>query len=434
MKIEHLMPHQREGAQRLREIAALHRGRALLGDRPGLGKTITGYATMGEGEPLLIVGPASARASWQREAQALEWSTPYEMRSYDEIVRGGNELLYRMMQRGVTRLIIDESHYLKHEEALRTQIMLGRHGYARHMREVLALSGTMMPRHPDELWALLSSLFPAEVLALGFKTASEWREHFTVRRGRMVRGRWIEKVIGGQNLHELRPFLDTLKVARTPDDIGLSLPPLWVQTKLVDIGASASDFELLMEPDAFTEVHTALNGGVGELEEIAQDVHIARMRRRLGEWKVPIALDLLSKRLEEINEKIVVFAHHTSVLDALQVGLGGYGLVRIDGSTSAKDRKLREEQFQTRDDVRVFLGQNHAAKESLTLTAASYALNVEPDWAGYVNDQLGHRIKRIGSTADHCVYQMLAIANTLDEAIVRQIERETKLVQEVERR
>lgn len=434
MRDEYLMPHQREGAHKLREIAAVHRGRALLGDRPGLGKTITGYAAMGEGEPLLIVGPASARASWHREAAALEWRTPHAMFSYDEIVRGGNEKMYHLAKMGFTRLIIDESHYLKHEEALRTQIILGRHGYARRMREVLALSGTMMPRHPDELWALLSSLFPAEVLALGFKTAREWREHFTVRRGRMVRGQWIEKVVGGQNLHELRPFLDALKVARTPDDIGISLPPLWVQTKLVDIGAGTSDFEVLMEPDAFTAVHTALNGGAGELEEIAQDVHIARMRRRLGEWKVPVALELLEARLAEINEKIVVFAHHRSVLDELQVGLSGWGLVRIDGSTSAKDRKLAEDQFQNDPNVRVFLGQNHATKESLTLTAARYALNVEPDWAGYVNDQLGHRIKRIGSTADHCVYQMLAIANTLDEAIVRQIERETKLVQEVERR
>jgi hypothetical protein len=43
--------------------------------------------------------------------------------------------------------------------------------------------------------------------------------------------------------------------------------------------------------------------------------------------------------------KMLVFAHHQSVLDALQqqlCGPGGLGYVRIDGRTSAADRQVRK--------------------------------------------------------------------------------------------
>jgi hypothetical protein len=54
---------------------------------------------------------------------------------------------------------------------------------------------------------------------------------------------------------------------------------------------------------------------------------------------------------------------------------------------------------------------------------------VEPAWAAYENYQAGCRVARIGQTRDHCVCQLVSLAGTLDDAVIRQHLRETALVQ-----
>jgi SNF2 family DNA or RNA helicase len=82
----------------------------------------------------------------------------------------------------------------------------------------------------------------------------------------------------------------------------------------------------------------------------------------------------------------------------------------------------------------VFLGQNIACQTGITLAAAHRVVLVEPDWTADVNFQLGQRVARIGSTAKRCIGQMIALAGTLDEAIVAQNERETRMAADLFRK
>jgi SWI/SNF-related matrix-associated actin-dependent regulator of chromatin subfamily A-like protein 1 len=415
-----LYDHQVTGAQWL---AARHRG--LLGDVPGLGKTRTILAGLnGPVDKTLIVCPAIVRTHWRREASHLGYDGQSagapQVKSYDEIVHGGVGLLREYVQRQkIDTLVLDEVHFCKHAASKRTQLLLGRDGYAPRMARVYAASGTPVPKNAYEFGTILLSLFPEVAVAHGLRTLADVKARFCLTRGSYVRGAWREKILADvQHPEEFREILSAVMLRRTLDDVGLDVPALDWQTTRLDGEA----------PDAFTKgALFAPTQYRGALADLANEPAIARARRRLGELKVGPTLALLRAQLDESDEKIVVFAHHRNVLRELSIGLASYGSVYIDGDTSPATRDRAIEHFQHDPNIRVFVGQNIACQTGITLTAARRVYLVEPDWTAVVNAQLGHRVARIGQTADHCIAHMICLADTLDEAIVGQNLKEVRM-------
>jgi SWI/SNF-related matrix-associated actin-dependent regulator 1 of chromatin subfamily A len=144
-------------------------------------------------------------------------------------------------------------------------------------------------------------------------------------------------------------------------------------------------------------------------------------RYNIGMAKVKDALSYLHDLLAD-REKVVVFAHHADVLDALETGLAQYHPVRICGSTPVNRRSDIAKSFQENPKHRVFLGHLVAAGTGLTLTASSDVVMVEFSWAPGENAQAEDRCHRI--TQKNCVTIHYLIAeNTLDEVVVAVIER-----------
>jgi SNF2 family DNA or RNA helicase len=153
------------------------------------------------------------------------------------------------------------------------------------------------------------------------------------------------------------------------------------------------------------------------------------MRRRLGELKVAPVVELLKTQLAESDEKVVVFAHHRPVLEALRIALDDFGVEYIDGDTRYRDEAI--DRFRHAPGRRVFLGQNIACStgmDGLQYSGARRVILVEPDWTPDVNLQLGKRVARMGAADGKIIVQMIALAGTLDEAIVAQNKRETEMV------
>lgn len=426
-----LYQHQLNGAQWL-----LERPRAYLGDEPGLGKTRTllrALRSSGARRPL-IVCPAIVRTHWHREGydDAQEYGgEDLLVKSYDEIVRGGMKLMAELVLRErIDALVLDEAHYCKHASSQRSQLLLGAGGYARRIDRVWLASGTPIPKHAGELWTQLVNLRPDVLEAHGVRDHQRWIDRFCVMRGRFLHGQWIESPKPGvvKNEHELRAILDQVMLRRTLADVGLDVPALFWQVVRLDVGAAADWAAVLDAPTA--RVQLALQTGEA-LEDIANDPHVARMRRRLGELKVAPVAEMLTSQLADSADKVVVFAHHRTVLSALRELLRSFGVAYVDGDVSGAARDEAIDRFQTDPRTRVFLGQNLACQTGITLTAASRVVLVEPDWTADVNYQLGKRVARIGQGADHCIAQMIALAGTLDEAIVGQNLRETRMHEEI---
>ena len=79
----------------------------------------------------------------------------------------------------------------------------------------------------------------------------------------------------------------------------------------------------------------------------------------------------------ESVDKVVVFAYHHDVINGLQEKLQSFNPVVLTGKHKASNKQKAVDDFQTKDDVRVFIGQIQAAGTGLTLTAASTVVFAE---------------------------------------------------------
>lgn len=151
------------------------------------------------------------------------------------------------------------------------------------------------------------------------------------------------------------------------------------------------------------------------------DQHIMRLRALLGSAKVGAAIEYLQEFLEDNpTRKIVVWAHHHAVLDALAKGLLGYGVASYDGRTSESQRQLAVERFVHGANYRVFVGQIQAAGTGLTLVGPKYrssdAFFVETSFSIGDNSQAAQRIHRIGQS-EPVIIRYFTAYGTLDERI-----------------
>jgi hypothetical protein len=281
-----------------------------------------------------------------------------------------------------------------------------------------------MPRHPGQLYAIAQAFWPAAVRALGVKTYYDWLALFTVWK----QGEYGPRVFGSRNVEQLRAFLDGKMLRRNEKSAGVELPPLrWT------VGLMSADADVATRAH---EIAAELTERERELIAAAEGMgsaHVARARHELGDLKAPIAAALIARELGvdgEGHEKRVVFAYHRSVLDTLERVLRPLGIARIDGDTSTAERRDAVDRFQGDPATRVFLGQTAAAATAITLTAAHRADIVEPDWRTDMNVQDGKRVHRLGQTHASWV-RMLAVADTLDEAIVNQHHREIQMVERI---
>ena len=138
---------------------------------------------------------------------------------------------------------------------------------------------------------------------------------------------------------------------------------------------------------------------------------LARARHATALAKVPYAIEIIENAIE--SHKVVVFAHHRDVQDALAEAFKGRVAVLHGGSTQ-KERSEVVDQFQQDESIRLFVGSIRAAGVGITLTAASHVLFVEFDWSPMIVQQAEDRCHRVGQRSSVLV-QYLFFRGTIDE-------------------
>jgi SWI/SNF-related matrix-associated actin-dependent regulator 1 of chromatin subfamily A len=366
------------------------------------------------GEAALVVCPAIVRTHWRETLADVmgSGSQLVHVKSYTEIVQlgeeGRRELLATLQP---NFLILDESHMLMNMAALRTRLILGKDGYARRIPIVWAASGTPVPRHPGNMYAILATLFPHVLARHSIYRYEEFETRFLIQRAIWVRGIRRYKVVGLQNEAEFREILAETMLQRTLNDIGDTQPKLLWQVLALD-----GDTAAVKAATATLPLSTYENA--------------SHVRKLVGLAKVQPVVEMLGEQLDQTTtEKVVVFAHHLDVLKGIAEGLRKADIpyVYVDGSVTQAKRDLALYEFRENPMVQVFLGQNMACMMGIDLSSASSILAVEPDWVATNNDQMGHRILGPNQQAAHVVTQMIALAGTIDDSIVRQNAREAAM-------
>jgi hypothetical protein len=123
--------------------------------------------------------------------------------------------------------------------------------------------------------------------------------------------------------------------------------------------------------------------------------------RATGRAKIPAVVEFLTDIMEE-GVKMLVFAHHLEVLDAMEAAVkafcsgGACAYMRIDGSTDQSKRTQMVNDFQQQDGIRVALLGITAMSTGVTLTAATTVVFAELHWTPGVMMQAEDRAHRIG--------------------------------------
>lgn len=422
-----LKPHQISGAEYL---APRHRG--LVTDPPGMMKTLTaihGMALAGVHAPL-VVCPAIVRSHWARtfeeyiadHGRGFWW----RVKSYDEIVRGGERLQDELLD-GHDMIHLDEFHYLKHATSKRTRIILGKHGYVRSLPIAWGTSGTPLDKNPTNIWTMLSTFFPELALAYGVPSFQKFVERYANYETRLRHGHPYTHWFPEPKLPE--EFAELLSKMWLRRESLPGTPVLWSTIRLDPQASLASDYTT--QSATLAELLAAEHLSLEEIAGIQRDPEVARVMRRLGEHKAPVIVDLVKSELDDTDEKIVLFAHHRSVLHKLRDGLADLGVAYIDGEIPQSQRDSELDRFTSDAGTRVFIGQDQACGtglDGLQYSGARRMLICEPVWSKVLLDQLGARLGRHGQQHATVSAQLVALSGTLDEGCMRLNQREGEML------
>ena len=418
------------------------RGRALLADEQGLGKTIQALDFIAQHEqiatPGLIVCPAALKENWALEAYkhyGLECDIaegqmspldpiPHKLLiiNYDVLIHW-QEYLSKIDWKTI---IADECQRIKNHKAKssrafrrianRTDSDNPRVIKNKRIPFALMLSGTPIENRPFEIWNPLSILNSKE-WGTEFEFGSKYCE------ARWYRGEFQYK--GADNLEELNYRLrKNCLIRRRKAEVLKDLPDKRRQI----LPCKLSDY-----PE-YNHAAEDLVGWLLDQKKTAQAQRAARteslvrigyLLRLCAELKREIIYEMIDTHLETTDRKLVVFAWHRSVLEDLENRYKNS--VSIHGKTPKRLRQANVDSFQKDDRVRLFFGQYKSAGAGITLTKASDSLMVEWWYVPGVLLQAEDRTHRIGQTNAALVTYLTAM-DTVEEDLAGITQRKARQI------
>jgi len=402
---------------------ALDARRCFLADEQGLGKTVEALATLeADGAfPAIVVCPASLKLNWQREC--AHWLPHRSVRLVEgrgvavapkaditilnyEIVAAHRESLGRTRPRA---LVIDESHYVKNPQAKRTQAVRRLASSVADDGLKLALSGTPVMNHAEELVAQLRVIGRLEEFGSGAQFArrfrgdkSEERLHWHLRRRCFVR----------RLKSEVLPQLPAKRQVVVP--VSLS------NTKEYRLAEEDVIAWLRSQPLDLRELNAKIAATL-RAERLAQ---LGTLQRLAARGKLAAALTWVHDFLES-GEPLVVFARHREVQEALIERFPE--AVHLLGRDSATAREAAVQAFQEPDGPQLLVGATRVAGQGITLTRASNVAFLELEWTPAMHDQAEDRCHRIGQHDAVTAWYLLA-ADTIDETMAELIQRKRGII------
>lgn len=411
---------------------------ALIGDQPGLGKTIETLAWLSlhpDVKPALVITLASIKKNWYREIQKWMPNTTIQLLeqgkdkidkkadiviiNYDLIWRKGIE--EQLIQRKFPIVVYDEVTAIKEPSSKRTKTAkkLGKRAEFN-----IGLSGTPILNRPIEFFNILNLIDPKQFpsqFKFGMRYCNGYHNGFG----------YVFK--GSSRTDELREQIKPLMIRRLKEEVLTELPAKSRRNIYIDMPGKYYQDYLAAENNLVETLQALPSGKVSQEYEDSRMWLLSKLnylRHVVGLSKAEAAEEII-KNFVESDEKLVVFAHHHDVIDLIDEYLTKSKIkhVTVDGRTDSNNRQPAIDIFQTDPDCMVFIAST-AMGMGVTLTAASNALFVERQWTPGIEEQMEDRLHRIGQTGSVLIHYML-IENSIDEKMDRLVDNKRSILNEV---
>lgn len=444
--------------------------RALLGDKRGLGKTLSALMwrrfqgskktliclrkevasdfikEIGIREPGLFVYSMLGANSESRKMAAMllksqtEFVVVTNIESWRRSIEQTTEDILRIEYDAI---ILDEAHHIKNSATGTAQ---GFFKLAAAIPKVLELTGTPIKNRPQEMYSLLHALYPDS-----FERENKFLFDYCTQ---IAQNRWVFSPTG---LKSLVAKISHFYVARSPEDIGRQVPPpQMIEYKL--------DFEAHLEQKQayrdMTERSLAILGN-GKAVPIVSQLAVMTRQAQVVSWPAGINFEIkdewgevteivkfdihesvkmdwaedLIKELVEEGERIVLFSRFKPAIYELRkrLELQGLSVAVITGDEKAKgntERVFNDFDLKTAPEKPIYdvlLATYQTVGESANLNAASHMVLYDRFWNPGNEDQAVGRIDRINSVQRATVHIPL-VENTIDDYMTQLIDTKRSIV------
>jgi len=139
-------------------------------------------------------------------------------------------------------------------------------------------------------------------------------------------------------------------------------------------------------------------------------------------------LDGLLARLKEGGHRVLIYTQMTKMIDLLEEFMSHrqHSYMRLDGSSKISERRDMVADFQTRQDIFVFLLSTRAGGLGINLTAADTVIFYDSDWNPTVDQQAMDRAHRLGQTKQVTVYRLIC-KGTIEERILQRAREKSEI-------
>lgn len=438
------------------------RGRGMLCDEVGLGKTIEAglvlkeYLTRNVVQRVIVITPASLVEQW-REELSVKFGLPDFITSADAEFRTLGAAAWERYPRLIASIatarraehraalaqipydlvIVDEAHHLKNRNSASWKFINDL-----QRKYILLLTATPVENDLDELYNLITLLKPGQL-----KTPREFRKQFVVHGDPRL----------PKNRGQLRELLGDVMVRHTRNQVHIKLPPRQANTLRLSLSPEEASFyqavsdyvrqTLILSPHEGEAGGDGLQDGLRQVDRFTLSIlqreagsspqaaettlralavrakdparrevltTLADQAASILSWAKAEALEkLLSAIFNDPTEKTLIFTHFRRTLSRLAERLRGMGLSLVvyhgEMDTSAKNQAITD--FEHHAQV---LLSTEAAGEGRNIQFCRTMINFDIPWNPMRIEQRVGRIHRVGQTRDVRIYNLSACGTVED--------------------
>jgi SNF2 family DNA or RNA helicase len=457
-----LLEHQIRTAK---TVLRRFRGRAMLCDEVGLGKTIEAGLVLSElmirglARSVLVLVPPSLIEQWQGEMRrkfsielishddpSFRERGPGAWNEFDRVIASIHTAKREphkssILARRWDMIIVDEAHHLRNRN---TQAWK----FASEIQKqfILLLTATPVQNNLEELFNLVTLLEPGLL-----NTARQFQRHFMDKRDKLT----------PRNVDELHELLAEVMIRNRRSTVGLQFTRRWARTE--SLALSPPEHSLYQDVTEFVRDHlraaqarqaekgkdkekdgTGLNrmallslqmamgsssqAAAGTLRKIAEQpklpasdrTRLTNLAERALAQHESTKIGRLISLLDEFGDKMVIFTQFRATQELLERRLkeAGHGIAVFHGGLSRLEKEAAIEQF--RGPARLLLC-TEAGSEGRNLQFAHAVCNFDLPWNPMKIEQRIGRLSRIGQTHDVYVFNLVA-ADTVEAAVLHLLE------------
>ncbi|WP_042276556.1 DEAD/DEAH box helicase [[Clostridium] dakarense] len=402
----------------------------ILADEMGLGKTVQTIAFLLSqiNKKSIVIAPTALIYNWKNEfdkfAPYLKIGVVHGNKvEREKIINNINDYdviltTYTTFRNDLDKYeniifdycIIDEAQNIKNPDSIITKTIKSINAKVR-----FALTGTPIENNLLELWSIFDFIMPGYLY-----NKEKFKSIF---------------VNGDKSISELKNLIKPFMLRRTKKEVISELPDKIEQKFFVQLDKdhrkSYNGYIKLIKEKIKEDNQNNMNifSYLTKIRQLCLAPELMVKNYNGKNSKLDTLLDIIN---DSGDKKILIFSQFTKVLSIIGQRLEKEKIPYsyLDGKTSAEDRVRLVDEFNNKNDNKIFLISLKAGGTGLNLTSASMVIHFDPWWNPAVENQASDRAHRIGQKNVVNVIKLIA-KDTVEERVISLQENKKELIEEI---